>query len=180
MSQLLKESWTIWKAGGFLMVPLAIIAFAVLYAEIRLYLQIRFYQPESSVSVTGPRSISTVFETLRESILQPIDRKVRYYSVLVGVCPLLGLLGTVVGMTTTFTGMAQPGTTNLSQEVANGISEALVTTQAGLLVAIPGLILISLLKRSRDRIALRFFALEAEQLQSTENGCPNQLKLHTM
>lgn len=54
------------------------------------------------------------------------------------VLPILGLLGTVNGMIATFTVMQLFGTGNVNG-VANGISEALVTTMAGLVCALPGL-----------------------------------------
>lgn len=60
--------------------------------------------------------------------------------VLVAIAPLLGLLGTVTGMMTTFDVLAIFGTGN-AKAMAGGISEALITTQTGLLVAIPGLVM---------------------------------------
>ena len=59
-------------------------------------------------------------------------------AVLAGVAPLLGLLGTVIGMIETFDVIALFGTGN-ARALAGGISVALITTQSGLLVAIPGL-----------------------------------------
>ncbi|KIX15874.1 MotA/TolQ/ExbB proton channel family protein [Dethiosulfatarculus sandiegensis] len=55
------------------------------------------------------------------------------------IAPLLGLLGTVSGMIQTFDVIRIFGTGN-AQAMASGISEALITTQTGLLVAIPGLL----------------------------------------
>lgn len=66
--------------------------------------------------------------------------------VLVAIAPLLGLLGTVTGMMTTFDVLAIFGTGN-ARAMAGGISEALITTQTGLLVAIPGLAMKVLLDR---------------------------------
>ena len=60
--------------------------------------------------------------------------------VLSAVAPLLGLLGTVTGMINTFDVISQFGTGN-ARALASGISEALVTTQSGLVVAVPGLLL---------------------------------------
>jgi len=59
-------------------------------------------------------------------------------TVLAAVAPLLGLLGTVLGMIQTFDVLAVFGTGN-ARALAGGISVALITTQTGLLVAIPGL-----------------------------------------
>ncbi len=66
--------------------------------------------------------------------------------VLAATAPLLGLLGTVIGMMTTFDVLALFGTGN-ARALASGISEALITTQSGLLVAIPGFYMKSFLDR---------------------------------
>jgi len=70
--------------------------------------------------------------------------------VLAAVAPLLGLLGTVTGMIGTFDVLSVFGTGN-AKGMAGGISEALITTQTGLLVAIPGLYMKGFLDR-RARI----------------------------
>ncbi len=173
MSELLKESLSIWRAGGPLMVPLSLLAFGLFFSQVRLLLRLRSLSPSTRLplidSTSSParrtRSIPDEFSRERSRLLGPVDRRIRYYAILVGICPLLGLLGTVAGMTSTFEGIARPGPTNLSTEVAGGISEALVTTQAGLLVAIPGMILLALLRRGRDRVALLSFAEESQALQ---------------
>jgi biopolymer transport protein ExbB len=67
---------------------------------------------------------------------------------------LLGLLGTVTGMMATFDVLAVFGTGN-SKAMANGISEALVTTQSGLLVAIPGLYMKSFLQQRAETVQQR-------------------------
>lgn len=66
--------------------------------------------------------------------------------VLAAVAPLLGLLGTVTGMMSTFEVMSLFGTGN-AKGMAGGISEALITTQTGLIVAIPGLYMKNFLER---------------------------------
>lgn len=76
--------------------------------------------------------------------------------VLAAVAPLMGLLGTVLGMINTFDILSVFGTGN-AKGMAGGISEALITTQTGLLVAIPGLYMKGFLDRRahnlRQRIA---------------------------
>jgi len=59
--------------------------------------------------------------------------------VLAAVAPLLGLLGTVSGMIDTFDVIAEFGTGN-AKGLAGGISQALITTQSGLMVAVPGMV----------------------------------------
>ncbi|MEM8984099.1 MAG: MotA/TolQ/ExbB proton channel family protein [Pseudomonadota bacterium] len=78
------------------------------------------------------------------------------------VSPLLGLLGTVSGMINTFRAMTVFGSGDPSV-VSGGISEALVTTELGLVVAVPALIVHALLKRKADNYAgqLESLAIEA-------------------
>lgn len=80
-------------------------------------------------------------------------------SALAGVAPLIGLLGTVTGMIKTFRVICQFGTGN-AQAMAGGISEALITTEAGLLIAIPGLFTCYILKRMLRREQQKLFRLK--------------------
>ena len=67
----------------------------------------------------------------------PVYRKhLNLLATLAGVMPILGLLGTVTGMIATFKVIALQGTGD-AQAMADGISEALITTQAGLVSAVP-------------------------------------------
>lgn len=77
---------------------------------------------------------------------------------LTAVLPILGLLGTVNGMISTFTVMQLFGTGNVNG-MANGISEALVTTMAGLVCAVPGLYLGSSLTKRVQVEAQKLTAL---------------------
>jgi biopolymer transport protein ExbB len=90
---------------------------------------------------------------------RPLRRNLSVVAVLAAIAPLLGLLGTVTGMITTFNVISIFGTGN-ARAMAGGISEALITTQSGLLVAIPGLFMsnflvrrIALLENSLDELA---------------------------
>ena len=66
---------------------------------------------------------------------------------LVAIAPLVGLLGTVVGMIETFDSLASASLFSQSGGIAGGISQALFTTQLGLVVAVPGVIIGRLLDR---------------------------------
>lgn len=70
--------------------------------------------------------------------VQILEERLVHLSTIVSLSPLLGLFGTVWGVMATFIGIAQTGTPELSA-IAPGISGALLTTVAGLLVAIPSL-----------------------------------------
>jgi len=93
-------------------------------------------------------------DVISESVLneQPrIDRFRSTISVFAAVAPLLGLLGTVTGMIATFDVITQFGTGDPGL-LSGGISEALITTQFGLTVAIPALLVGNLLSSWADRI----------------------------
>ncbi len=65
-------------------------------------------------------------------------RKIEYLSVIGNIAPMVGLLGTVIGMIMAFQRVATPGMTS-APELAEGIYQALVTTVGGLIVAIPAI-----------------------------------------
>ncbi len=82
-------------------------------------------------------------EAIMESASQVLHQMERYLNGLgtvAAIAPLLGLLGTVIGMIKVFTEIMVQGTGNASV-LAGGISEALITTAAGLAVAIPALVM---------------------------------------
>lgn len=82
-------------------------------------------------------------ESIQEAAAHVIHELERYLNTLgtiAAVAPLLGLLGTVVGMIRVFAEIMAQGTGNASA-LAGGISEALITTAAGLTVAIPALVM---------------------------------------
>ncbi len=83
-----------------------------------------------------------------------LQRHVGTILVLATVAPLIGLLGTVSGMITTFDVIAVFGTGN-ARALAGGISEALITTQTGLVVALPGLVAGNFISRRVKRLAER-------------------------
>ncbi|WP_307932240.1 MotA/TolQ/ExbB proton channel family protein [Nitrosomonas sp. sh817] len=86
------------------------------------------------------------------------EREIGKFAVLVRVviliAPLLGLLGTVIGMIETFDSLATMTLHSQSGGIAGGISQALFTTQMGLTVAIPGLLAHSILRRKQQQIEL--------------------------
>jgi biopolymer transport protein ExbB len=82
-------------------------------------------------------------ESIQEAAAHVIHELERYLNTLgtiAAIAPLLGLLGTVVGMIKVFAEIMAQGTGNASA-LAGGISEALITTAAGLTVAIPALVM---------------------------------------
>lgn len=98
----------------------------------------------------------TMENALQEAILReipPMERFLSTLGMLAAIAPLLGLLGTVTGMINTFHVITQYGTGD-PRMMSGGISVALVTTMLGLSVAIPIMLIHTLLNRAVDnRIA---------------------------
>ncbi len=93
-------------------------------------------------------------ETIRLHLGAQASRFIPTIFILSAIAPLLGLLGTVSGMISTFDVISQFGTGN-ARALASGISEALVTTQSGLVVAVPGMLLGGVLYRRAEKLKHR-------------------------
>ena len=95
-------------------------------------------------------------EVFSRSFKGDLDQGVKALEVAVICSPLLGLLGTVSGMMTTFDSLGdQSLLSQASLGVAAGISEALFSTQLGLMISIPGLLFGRLLQRRQRLLELR-------------------------
>lgn len=100
-----------------------------------------------------------------------LDNFIGAIAVTAAVAPLLGLLGTVSGMIETFKMMTLFGSGD-PEVVSGGIAQALITTELGLVVAIPALVLNALLSRKAKAYysQLEGFALQLSQLEEGENN----------
>ncbi len=111
-------------------------------------------------------------EMIRESIEETgrhvaheMERFMNALGTISTITPLLGLLGTVIGMIKVFTAITVVGIGDPAQ-LAGGISEALITTASGLTVAIPSLIFHRYLKRKIDELVI---AMEQEAMKLVEH-----------
>lgn len=93
-----------------------------------------------------------------------LSRNINIIYVLASIAPLLGLLGTVGGMISTFDAIAMYGTGN-ARALAQGISTALITTQSGLFVSIPGLLMAGFLQRRVGRITQQLDEFRAAMMK---------------
>jgi len=101
---------------------------------------------------SGDSSLNNhILDEIVISFAASLDKYLSVISVLAGIAPLLGLLGTVTGMVTTFSVISIFGTGN-AKAMAAGISEALITTQSGLVVAIPGFYMSNYLYRKSNSL----------------------------
>jgi biopolymer transport protein ExbB len=94
----------------------------------------------------------TVQDTGRH-VVHELERYLNSLGTIAAVTPLLGLLGTVIGMVKVFTAITTAGVGNPAA-LAGGISEALITTAAGLSVAIPSLIAYRYLRGQVDALVV--------------------------
>jgi len=166
--------------GGFVMLPLVIVSVILWYALVFRALTISFnnQNPRRLLARAEKNKLkssgivaraATFISALAE---QPLSRA-QYKSVvdehlievkqllgryrvlvksLVAIAPLLGLLGTVDGMIETFDSLGEMALFSASGGIAGGISKALFTTQMGLAVSIPGLLLGTMIERKERAI----------------------------
>lgn len=128
------------------------------WPECRSFCQEHLQVPVCRVMLSALQHLGTtrdvIEDALQEALLKEIPRLERFVptlSVLAAIAPLLGLLGTVTGMINTFHVITIFGTGD-PRMMSGGISEALVTTQLGLAVAIPIMFLHHFLERRVDAI----------------------------
>ena len=168
----------IWLSGGWAMIAIAAVAWVIFAMGANIWLRLsakgftsvrektwrhwidhpdRRKGPIGELLdfVTGGRTLkdtAVFFEELRAAEIAPFERDLRIMKICVGVAPLLGLLGTVTGMLSTFAALASgAGGDKTMGMVAKGISEALITTETGLVIALPGLFFQYQLARKHER-----------------------------
>ena len=173
-----QQALAIWSSGGWGMVALSVDAVIIFYLGLAVFFRIRskgylyvsekkmkrwIKKPESGRGPVGRmirfvmgadtlKQIGIYFDELQQTEIAPFDRDLKVMRACVSVAPLLGLLGTVTGMLSTFAALASgSGGDKTMGMVASGISEALITTETGLLVALPGLIFQYKLMRENER-----------------------------
>ncbi|MFK7850542.1 MAG: MotA/TolQ/ExbB proton channel family protein [Akkermansiaceae bacterium] len=99
-----------------------------------------------------------------------VERRLPFLTILISSAPLLGLLGTVAGMLITFSGMAA-GKNAPIDTISTGISRALVTTQAGLVIAVPAAFLLALIKRQTETTHLALRQQLHTRLSNSDTTC---------
>jgi biopolymer transport protein ExbB len=175
--QLWEQAVEIWLAGGWAMIALAVNALLLFLVGANVWVGLKartlrlpkgdwrswIARPEQRKGRVGElidfvmrardlKELRVRFDELLAWEVVRYARDLRFMKRAVGTAPLLGLLGTVTGMLTTFTALATgSGGDKTMEMVAGGISEALITTETGLLIAVPGMLLHYNLTRERDR-----------------------------
>lgn len=116
-----------------------------------------------------PRDVmrEAIEETGRHEV-HALERYLNTLGTIAAISPLLGLLGTVFGMIEVFTNLAAHGAGNVSN-LAGGISQALITTAAGLVVAIPSLMFYRYFRGRVDELVV-YMEQEAIKLVEVMHG----------
>jgi len=102
-------------------------------------------------------SVSKTMEDYAPHVLEPLEKRLNLLTLIGMISPLLGMTGTVTGMIASFGAISSAGGSQ-TEAAAVGISEALITTAAGLLIALPALVAQNLLAKRMDK-----FTLEIEE-----------------
>lgn len=109
-------------------------------------------------------SMKEAIEETGRQVVIDMERFLNTLGTIAQVTPLLGLLGTVIGMIKVFTAITAQGVGNAGA-LAGGISEALITTAAGLAIAIPALMFYRYFQRKVDELVV---SMEQESLKLVE------------
>lgn len=112
----------------------------------------------------GREVMKECIEEAAARVIHDLERYLNALGTIAGIAPLLGLLGTVLGMIEIFGSFMGSGMANASQ-LAGGISTALITTAAGLFVAIPSLFFHRYLQRRVDELVV---GMEQEAIKLVE------------
>lgn len=151
--------WEIILSGGPIMAALALLAFMLYRNTIGLLLFVR--APFAAEAAVGDAR-----ET-RFRLREIVRSQLRYAHTLVVAAPLLGLLGTVMGMLDTFKGLGGDSNQDTTRAVADGVKVALVTTQTGLMIAILGLFLTQWIGRLFRKQDLYLTELELDRRRAS-------------
>ncbi len=137
--------------------------------------EIKSTSPLGAIIIAGLNSASLSRERTQESIqeaaaivVHDLERNLTALGTIAAITPLLGLLGTVIGMIKVFTAIMLEGSGDTSV-LAGGISEALITTAAGMCVAIPTLIFHRYFHRKIDSLVIEM-EQEAVRLVDSIHG----------
>ncbi|MCP4401810.1 MAG: MotA/TolQ/ExbB proton channel family protein [bacterium] len=112
----------------------------------------------------GRDEIKEAIEDAGRHEIAYLEKYLIILSTIAGITPLLGLLGTVWGMIKVFNVISMEGI-GQADKLAGGISEALITTAAGLVVAIPTLVFHNFFAERADRLILK---MEKSSMELTE------------
>ncbi len=166
----ISKLWETVVSGGPIMIPLALLSFMLYRNALGLYSfisNVRIQEEFEHFAVTHDRETVIAF---RDKLRDLLATQQKYANVLIVAAPLLGLLGTVIGMLDTFKGIGAESGLDTTQAVADGVKVALITTQTGLMIAIIGLFFTQLISRAYRKKELLLVELELKAMKKGLNS----------
>ena len=139
-----------WAYGGFLMWVLALLSVLALAVAIYLWYAHRpgICVPEAVSRIRAAKDPAAEGGRIADAMMSSVD----WLADIAAIAPLVGLLGTVLGMFQAFGGIASDVSAGAKPVVlAQGVSQAIVTTIFGLIVAIPSLAAYAVFRRRAQR-----------------------------
>ena len=146
MEQFLLEAWDSIREGGVVMIALIVLSLILYRSAFGTLFFVKGFSAKGLDAGVSKTELEIVFSQSRREFGELVSRQVAFIGMLAAAAPLLGLLGTVMGMLETFESLSQRAQETATQ-VSGGVRFALVTTQAGLMVAIPAIFIIQWIKR---------------------------------
>lgn len=133
--------------------------------------------PLSNILMVGFANITEGYEVIQEAIASSAEmeneklmQRVNYLNLCGQISPMLGLLGTVIGMVKAFSGLAEASGAAKATILANAISTALWTTAVGLIIAVPALLAYTLAKNFATRMVLEIEATTLDLIKVLRNA----------
>ena len=117
----------------------------------------------------NPLALERAAQTASSEALTAMEQRMTWLATIAATAPFIGLFGTVMGIIDAFHGLGTAGAATL-RAVAPGISEALITTAAGLVVAVPAVLGYNWLVRRLRDFAARMDDFGRELLNAIENA----------
>lgn len=161
----LRTVWDIILSGGPIMIALLVLAFLLYRNVIGLFLFTSRLDAPTAFKQQAYDQSRTAIQDFRDNLSRLVNTQLTYANVLIVAAPLLGLLGTVIGMLDTFKGIGSEAGQDTTKAVADGVKVALITTQTGLMIAIFGLFLTQIISRLYRQKDLQLLELEIETMQ---------------
>lgn len=133
--------------GGPVMVPLVLLSIVLYTRCFGLYFTMRRAHREIVAAKAENLGSLIRVRTLRAELTETFEQQRFVIATLIAAAPLMGLLGTVTGMISTFESLIERSGQKSFEGLADGISVALITTETGLAIAIPAVILLHFAQR---------------------------------
>jgi len=172
------------QAGGPVMYFLAalsyilywqIVTILIYVSKVRLHSFVEYRSqapsPEGhrAALASGPFELALLrYEEVLAQFRDFMKNRLRFASVLLIAAPLLGLLGTVLGMLEMFDGLSLQSGHQTTLLVADGVKKSLITTQTGLTIAIPALFIMYWIRRLASKRELELLEHKVTTTETTD------------